>query len=45
MASRKGWLSMSPVVPPISVMMISAFVFFAYGIMNVLISFVICGIT
>ena len=28
-ASRKGWLSMSPVVPPISVMITSAPVFFS----------------
>ena len=43
MASRNGWLSISPIVPPISVMSTSALLVFAPARMNALISFVTCG--
>ena len=44
-ASMNGWLSMSPIVPPISVITISASVFFATEYTKFLISFVMCGMT
>ena len=45
MASRKGWLSMSPMVPPISVMSTSAPVDLAPMEIKLLISLVMWGIT
>ena len=44
-ASRNGWDSISPIVPPISVKTTSAFVFLPTLKIKSLISFVICGIT
>ena len=41
MASRKGWLSISPVVPPISVITTSAWDFLPTEYMNFFISSVI----
>ena len=44
-ASRNGWLSISPTVPPISVIITSALLVLPTLYMNSLISLVMCGIT